>query len=134
MTRLAEILTRARKSLTYKVERAVLEYTSELEKKMDAEEVSRAELARRIDSSAAYVTQVLRGTANPTIKTMVALADAVGGRVEIRIVDEAIAQVDSGWRTVATIAAHRPRMQLVGALQEVIEPTNEPQWKTLQAA
>jgi len=53
---------------------------------MEENGVSRAELARRISKSPAYVTQILRGNANFTIGTMVRLAMALNCRLELHLV------------------------------------------------
>lgn len=72
------IFEKAKKSQTYWEERAVLDFTEELVERMDAEGVSRAELARRIKCSPAYVTKILRGTTNFTLDSMVRVALALG--------------------------------------------------------
>lgn len=62
----------------YPAEVAMLEFARVLNDAMSARGISRAELARRIGASPAYVTKVLRGDANLTIATMVKLAGAAG--------------------------------------------------------
>jgi ribosome-binding protein aMBF1 (putative translation factor) len=62
----------------YPAEAAMLEFASALNDAMSAHQISRAELARRIGASPAYVTKVLRGDANLTIATMAKLAGATG--------------------------------------------------------
>lgn len=68
----------AEKSPAYWVERAVLEFTEDLVARMESEGISRAELARRIRCSPAYVTKILRGSTNFTLESMVRVAQAVG--------------------------------------------------------
>lgn len=63
-------------------------------KAIDDTGVSRAEIARRINKSRAYVTQALR-RGNLTIKTMSLLAWACGYQVEIRLRKRAL-QKDIG--------------------------------------
>ena len=46
---------------------------------MQENKISRVELAKRLGSSPAYITKVLRGDINFTVETMVRLAKAVGG-------------------------------------------------------
>lgn len=48
----------------YRVELAILEVTEEVARCMDELDISRAELARRLGTSPAYVTKILRGDAN----------------------------------------------------------------------
>jgi transcriptional regulator with XRE-family HTH domain len=68
----------AKKSPAYWVERAELEFTEELERRMEREGVSRAELARRIGCSPAYITKILRGSTNFTLESMARIAFALG--------------------------------------------------------
>jgi transcriptional regulator with XRE-family HTH domain len=58
-------------------ENAIVGFTEDICVAMERAGVSRAELARRLGTSQAYVTKVLRGDANFTIKTMVRLALAL---------------------------------------------------------
>lgn len=64
-------------------ESLILEATSVLSELMRAEGISRAELARRLGRSKAYVTQALRGQRNLTLRTLADLAGAVGYRVRL---------------------------------------------------
>ncbi|HXU33217.1 MAG TPA: helix-turn-helix transcriptional regulator [Thermoanaerobaculia bacterium] len=66
-------------------EGAILEFTEALWARMEEEKVSRAELARRLGTSKAYVTKVLGGNANFTLHSLAKLALAVGGKVRIGI-------------------------------------------------
>jgi len=50
--------------------------------------ISKANLARSIGSSPAYITKVLRGDANVTIDTMAKLAWHTGGEVHLRITEK----------------------------------------------
>ncbi len=63
----------------YQQERAIYEVTELLESLMEEVGVSRSELARRLGKSKGWVTQLLDGEANKTIRT-VADAFAVLGR------------------------------------------------------
>jgi transcriptional regulator with XRE-family HTH domain len=55
-------------------EYAILEFTSQLSQTIKQKGISKAELARRMETSQAYVTKVFRGDANLTIASMVKLA------------------------------------------------------------
>ncbi len=80
-----DLYAEAEKSLTYQVEGAILEFTEELCRLMESQGVSRAELARRLDTSPAYVTKILRGNSNFTLETMVRMAQAVGCELKVRM-------------------------------------------------
>ena len=71
----------------YRAEVAMLDFTCELSRAMSAQGVSRAELARRIGTSPAYITKVLRGDANLTLASMVKLARAVGRELHLQLAE-----------------------------------------------
>ena len=72
-----ELFEGVEETLAYKTEAAVLEFTEELVARMESQGVSRADLARKIGCSPAYVTKILRGSTNFTLETMVKIADAL---------------------------------------------------------
>ena len=57
-------------------------------RRMEEQRVSRAELARRMGTSRAYVTKLLDGSANFTLTTMVKVAMALGGALHLHIADQ----------------------------------------------
>jgi len=59
--------------------------------------MAQKDLAEKINTSSAYVTKVFRGDANFTIETMVKLARAVDGELQIRIEPK---QSDDIWFSV----------------------------------
>lgn len=64
---------------------AIHDFTFEVEGRMEKLGVTQAELARRLGTSRAYVTKMLRGNANFTIESMVKIAHALEARVHIRV-------------------------------------------------
>jgi transcriptional regulator with XRE-family HTH domain len=87
LERYRELFRRAEASPDYWNAVAAHEFVRELERRLEEQGVSRAELARRLGTSKAYVTKVLSADANFTLATMTRLAAAVGGEVHIRISD-----------------------------------------------
>ncbi len=81
-------LAEARNSLTYHTEGAILEFTDELIRLMDEQNMSRADLAAAIGSSPAYITKVLGGNANFTLATMTKLARALDATVHVQLTPE----------------------------------------------
>lgn len=53
--------------------------------RMDRLGVSRSELARRLGTSPAYVTKILRGDTNFTLGSLAKIAEALGSRLELRL-------------------------------------------------
>ncbi len=84
-----DLLTRAQQGNAYWTERAILDFTEDLSRTMQEHNVSRAELARRIGSSQAYVTKILGGNANFTLASMTKLARALDCEVRVHMAREA---------------------------------------------
>ncbi len=59
-------------------EEKILDFTERVVLEMEKKEISRAKLATSLGKSKAFVTKLLKGDANMTIKTMVAVAQALG--------------------------------------------------------
>jgi len=80
-----EFFRKAEERLAYHVEGSILDFTEDLCRVMDEKDVTRAELARRIETSPAYVTKILRGNSNFTLASMVRVAFALGCEVRIHL-------------------------------------------------
>lgn len=83
---LQKFVEQARSTDSYWVEKAKLEYSAALEKQRKSSGLTYAALAKKIGTSAAYITKVFRGDSNLTIESMVKLARASGGRLNIEVV------------------------------------------------
>jgi plasmid maintenance system antidote protein VapI len=83
-----EIFAEARQKDSYWVEGAILDFTGDIERLMKQQNITNAMLADRIGTSRAYITKVLRGTANFTIETMVKLSRGVGGNFHVHVADQ----------------------------------------------
>jgi transcriptional regulator with XRE-family HTH domain len=69
----------------YWAEGLKLDFAEEVGRLMEEQSVSRAELARRLGTSPAYVTKILRWTANLTLVSMSRIALALGSRVHLSL-------------------------------------------------
>lgn len=85
MSKYNKLFRRSEQSLGYWIAGVEVEFTEELARVMGEKRVSRAELARRIGSSQAYITKVLRGNVNFTMATMVKLARALDMDLKLRL-------------------------------------------------
>ncbi|MHB9117126.1 MAG: helix-turn-helix domain-containing protein [Burkholderiales bacterium] len=83
------------------IQKAKLDFSLALEFQRHLSGMTYSAIAEKIGTSKAYITKVFRGDANLTIESMVKLARASGGRVDIRIVDEQ----SHASRWIRTIAA-----------------------------
>ncbi len=88
----------------YWVESMRFDFVEEVERMMEERGVNRAELARRLDSSPAYVTQMFKALFNPTLLTLAKIALAFDARVELRLVPK---DAPPGRRAAAVPATHR---------------------------
>ncbi len=73
------------RSLEFELEWAWLHITEALLAEMEAQGVNRTELARRVGKSKPWVTKVLSLESNPTLKSLVILARALGLRWEVHL-------------------------------------------------
>jgi transcriptional regulator with XRE-family HTH domain len=84
---LAEQIASTEARRIFEQERLVLTVTNGLAKILQDRDVSRAELARKLDRSRSFVTQVLDGTRNMTLYTLADFALALGHRATIELED-----------------------------------------------
>jgi len=83
-----ELYEGARKSEEYWIARAKLDFTENIYQLMEARGMRKADLAKKIGKTPAYITKVFRGNANFTLETMVRLARALEGNLTIGVKKE----------------------------------------------
>jgi transcriptional regulator with XRE-family HTH domain len=88
--RYREFIRSSKQSNVYWTESAITDFTEELSRLMQKNGVSRAEFAKRIGHSQAYVTKVLRGNVNFTLATMTKLARALGVVVRVHLASDKV--------------------------------------------
>lgn len=92
--KLAAYLAERKRTDAYWVESVKLDFAMALEKQIRISGLSYANLAKKIGTSAAYISKVFRGDTNMTIETMVKLSRASGARLQIEIVNDSVALKD----------------------------------------
>ena len=85
---LKQIIKEAESRDAYWVERAKLDFAVALERRCRASGISNTQLAKKLGTSAAYITKVFRGDTNFTIETMVKLARSAGAALDVKLADE----------------------------------------------
>lgn len=89
--KLSKALQRAKEAAeardSYWVEKAKLDFAVALERRRKTVGLPYAALAKKLATSAAYISKVFRGDSNLTIESMVKLARASGGRLDIQVID-----------------------------------------------
>lgn len=80
-----KLIESAERSPIYWAEAAWLQFTGDLYELMEAQNVTRAELARRVGVSPAYITKVFRGTVNLTLESMCKLTLALNASPRVHV-------------------------------------------------
>jgi len=80
----------AEKSEDFQVEKLILHFTEEVFAVMKARNLSQADLARKLDKSPAYVSKMLAGETNFTLRSLVRIARALDLRLQLGLVDRFI--------------------------------------------
>lgn len=88
LERYRHFLQEARKSVDFWVDGPITEFAEDIWRLMEEQKVSRAELARRLGTSRAYITKLLGGNANFTLHTMTKVAMALGSTVHVHVADQ----------------------------------------------
>ena len=94
----------------YWIDGPITEFIEDLARLMEEKGVNRAELARRMGTSRAYITKMLSGNANFTLLTMVKLAMALDGAVHVHISDK---RAITRWKDKMPGRGGKPRPQPV---------------------
>jgi transcriptional regulator with XRE-family HTH domain len=81
---LRQKLDAARNTFEYRLEKVLFDVAEQVCKLIESQGVSRSELAQRLAVTPAYVTKLLSGNPNLTIKTLLKLSDALGQTLDIR--------------------------------------------------
>lgn len=84
--RFEAMLSRMKKDEAYWIEAARDDVSDLINDKMLAQKVSRAELARRLKTSRAYITKMLQGNANFTLESLARIAFVLGYEVRVTFV------------------------------------------------
>jgi len=84
----SQLVERAKQHDAYWTDRASLEFVVDVYRLMQQQGTTKSALARKLNTSPAYVTKVFRGDTNFTLETMVRLARAVGGRLHVHVAEE----------------------------------------------
>jgi transcriptional regulator with XRE-family HTH domain len=102
-----EELESARKTFEFRLEKILLQLGEDICQLMHDQGLSRAEVAARLGVSRAYITKVLNGNPNLTIKTLLKLSDALGRELVIHFPSQVNRKLPSSVR--------RPRRALSAA-------------------
>jgi len=85
-TQFEQLIERPEFHKLYAIEGLVLEASEFIARLMQEKKVTKAELARRLGRSRAYVTQMLSGSTNITVRTLAEVAYVLGAEVKLEAV------------------------------------------------
>lgn len=112
------ILSRAEKGQAYWEEAAILDFTEEVLSSMEKSGVTRTELAKRLEVDPAYVTKLIGGSNNFTLKTMVKLARALDSKLRFHLQPKHAHTVWTDYTKVANADAAEVMISLAGIPDE----------------
>lgn len=92
--RVQKIAQEARKTVEYKEEMLFLEITERIVALMKAANVTKAELARRLGCTPAYITKLLSGSTNFTVNTLLRIGDALNVDLHVSLEDSSNSVMD----------------------------------------
>src|SRR5579885_2868781 len=88
-TKESESVTRylddARKGEVYWEERAILDFTEEILRRIEELNISKSDLAARLEVEPAYVSKLIRGSNNFTLRTMVRISRALASELRFHL-------------------------------------------------
>ena len=80
-----ELFEKAKQNEDYWVEGAILGFTANVVRAMEECDISRTELASRLGATQGFVTKLLSGNANMTLRTMVRIARALDAELHVHV-------------------------------------------------
>lgn len=110
----------------YAQEKLIVDTAEEIWEAMEKREVSKVQLATSLGKSKAFVSQVLTGSRNMTLRTLADIASALGKKVCVRLLD---AHESEAWQSVDAVFVSRR----VADFAEVaaVEVSNDPHWSSV---
>lgn len=82
---MTEHLEKDEDTLEFKLEEVIVDFTEEICRLMEEEGIDRSELAERLGVSRAFITKILNGNPNLTLKTMMKLSMALNREFNIKM-------------------------------------------------
>lgn len=118
----------AEASSEYWAEVAIGDFTEEICRLLDEKPTTRAELARRLGTTPAYVTKVLRGNANFTLASMAKIALALGSQVRVHLAPKGSYTI---WKDLLGEPEETWTSQFKSHLTVSGRPQGQPKWDDL---
>jgi transcriptional regulator with XRE-family HTH domain len=91
------LFERLENSEGYELDALKVELCEQIYVIMEQEGITKAELARRLQTSRAYITKLLQGSANLTLESLVKVARALGRKLSVKLKSKAGEEFGSIW-------------------------------------
>lgn len=105
--RFTNLFERFEQSETYHIDAAKLEISEQIYLTMEQQGISKAELARRLGKSRAYITKVLQGSTNFTLESLIRIARALDCQLDLQFAPRPRAsELDELWEAGRRSASH----------------------------
>ncbi len=101
-----DFIEKAKLSDIFWVEKAKLDFATQLDKYRKFSEYSNKDLAEKLGTSAAYISKVFRGDSNLTIESMVKAARAANAELQINLIPNEV--LSSKWLDKVIELQNRP--------------------------
>ena len=112
----------------YHQEGAILEFTEQLVDAMQKKNIRRSELARILGKSKPYITQILQGSTNFSLRTAATLALAAGMQLRVKLEEKST--VEAGYKPLKTFVTDCSAV----AAEEAVVLKFHPRWSFQRAA
>jgi len=96
-SRVAREIEAYRHDPEFEFEELLLDVNEQIVALMESQELRRTDLADRLGVSRAFITQLLRGEDNVSLKTLVRVANALGAKFTVNVTPRHIAEMRSRW-------------------------------------
>ena len=104
---LRQKLEASRNTFEYRLEKVLFDVAEQTCKLVESQGVTRTELAQRLVVTPAYITKLLNGNPNLTIKSLLRLSDALGQTLDIRFAPK-LEVAQSTMNTCAPVLSAHP--------------------------
>jgi transcriptional regulator with XRE-family HTH domain len=129
--RFAKLFEHFEQSESYHLDAAKVEISEQIYLAMEQQGVSKAELARRLGKSRAYVTKILQGSTNFTLESLVRIARALDCQLDLQFSPRHRAsELDELWEAGRRSASHskvlsRPSVEYLKLLETPLRVVTE---------
>ena len=129
MSKLGEWLSTDKRRLEFAEEELIVNVAEQIWAAMDTAHVNKSQLAERLNTSKPYVTQLLNGSRNMTLRSLADIAFHLGYAVDVSLRDRAEANLWQPMRD-ALLVQFNPSAVPSGAVIDI----NDGQWHTASLA